>query len=427
MEIYIIKQGDTLWQIANRYGVSYQRLMSDNGITNPNALVVGQAILILFPKQVHTVQRGDSLFSIARMYGVSVMNLLQNNPSLALNQSIYEGQQLTVSFDTQKGKPITVNGYAYPNISRSILRRALPYLTNLIIFGYGFTEEGDLLNIPDDELIMISRQYNTAPIMLLSTIDSSGGFSTDLATVLFKSEEMQNKLLNQVLQKMRQKGYMGLEIDFEYVSPADKEPFISFLQKAADLMHNNGYELTVALAPKTSANQQGLLYEAHDYRRIGEIADRVMLMTYEWGYTYGPPMAVSPLDKVRQVIEYAVSDIPREKIIMGIPNYGYDWALPFKQNETVAVTVGNEYAITLAAQNGAQIEFDEKAYTPYFNYYSRTGKPHIVWFEDARSIDGKLDLANEFDLHGVGYWNIMRPFSQNFMLLAAKNEIIKNI
>ena len=70
---------------------------------------------------------------------------------------------------------------------------------------------------------------------------------------------------------------------------------------------------------------------------IGGIADSVLLMTYEWGYTYGPPMAVAPINHVRRVAEYGASVIDPEKIQMGIPNYGYDWPLPFVQGQTRAV------------------------------------------------------------------------------------------
>ena len=119
----------------------------------------------------------------------------------------------------------------------------------------------------------------------------------------------------------------------------------------------------MALAPKVSADQRGLLYEGIDYRLLGENSDQVLLMTYEWGYTYGPPMAVAPINKVRQVLDYAVQEIPAEKILMGVPNYGYDWPLPFERGVTEARTIGNVEAVLLAAEYYAEIRFDETAQT----------------------------------------------------------------
>ena len=145
-------------------------------------------------------------------------------------------------------------------------------------------------------------------------------------------------------------------------------------------------------------------------------------MTYEWGYTYGPPMAVAPLKNVREVAIYGVSEISPEKIFLGIPNYGYDWTLPYEKGKTRAVSIGNEQAVNIARSYGAEIRFDSDAASPYFEYYDGTQK-HIVWFEDARSISGKASLIDELGIYGAGYWNGMRSFTQNWALMSALYNI----
>ena len=140
---------------------------------------------------------------------------------------------------------------------------------------------------------------------------------------------------------MTEKGYRGLDIDFEYVRAEDGLAFAEFTGRVRRVLQVFGYPVLVALAPKTSPDQKGLLYEGIDYRLLGETADRVTLMTYEWGYTYGPPMAVAPLNMVRRVVEYAVSAIPVEKISLGIPNYGYEWPLPYVRGTTKAQSISN--------------------------------------------------------------------------------------
>lgn len=135
-----------------------------------------------------------------------------------------------------------------------------------------------------------------------------------------------------------------------------------------------------------------------------------------------PPMAVAPINSVRRVLDYAVSEIPPDKILMGIPNYGYDWTLPYKSGDTRARLISNEEAIQIAKFNGVSIKFDETAQSPYFNYYA-DGNEHEVWFEDARSINQKLALVPEYGFYGVGYWNAMRPFVQNWMILNTKYNI----
>lgn len=134
-------------------------------------------------------------------------------------------------------------------------------------------------------------------------------------------------------------------------------------------------------------------------------------------------MAVAPINKVREVVEYAVTQIERDKIFMGIPNYGYNWTLPFVQGTSRAQSLSNVAAVELAGQVGAYIQFDTTAQAPFFNYYDEQWRQHEVWFEDARSIRAKLDLANAFGLWGVGYWNLMRYFPQNWLVLNALYNI----
>ena len=148
-------------------------------------------------------------------------------------------------------------------------------------------------------------------------------------------------------------------------------------------------------------------------------------MTYEWGYTYGPPRAVSPIGEVRRVVEYAVTEIPNEKIYLGIPNYAYDWELPYQKGVTRARGIGNEVAVRIAAENGAEIQFNERDATPFFEYTSAGGTRHVVWFEDVRSIAAKFDLVDEFNLRGAGYWNLMNPFAQNFAYVGYRYNVNK--
>ncbi len=136
-------------------------------------------------------------------------------------------------------------------------------------------------------------------------------------------------------------------------------------------------------------------------------------------------MAVAPIASVRRVLDYAVTEIPPEKIFMGFPNYAYDWALPFQAGQTRARLIGNEQAVALAVRTGAEIQFDETSATPYFHYTSDDGGVHEVWFEDARSSLAKLSLIDEYGFRGVGYWNFMRPFTQNFSILNALYRIAK--
>jgi spore germination protein len=425
MIIHVVQPGETIFSIAARYNISPQKIIIDNELTNPNALVPGQTLVILIPEVVHLVQPGETLADIAQAYGTTTVNLLQMNPFIEYADQILPGDQITISNNVEKRGTIYTLGYTYPHIDITVLLKTLPYLTYLTIFTYGITEEGQLIDIEDEDLIRMARDFGVAPLMLISTLTEEGTFSNELAHIILNDPVVQDNLIDNVLENLRAKGYAGLDIDFEYVLPEDEEAFINFIQKVHDRISPEGYILFTALAPKTSADQPGLLYEAHNYPRIGEASDRVLLMTYEWGYTYGPPMAVSPIDKVREVLDYAVTEIPRDKTYMGIPNYGYDFILPYVQGVSRADSVSNVEAVELASEVGANIQYDEVSQAPFFIYYDDQGRQHRVWFEDARSIMAKLDLYSEYGFEGVGYWNIMRYFPQNWLLVSNLYDIAR--
>ncbi len=419
MTIYVVKEGDTLTSIAASFSTTEQRIITDNGLTSIDDLVVGEALVILIPNETYTAAEGDTLSSIAQSYNTTVKALLRNNPNLNGNPLIYPGQTVVISYqgEDRQRRGIETNGYAYPFISEEVLRRTLPYLTYLTIFTYGFTAEGTLI-IPDDtRLIDIARSYDVAPIMLISTLTEDGTFSNELSRALFSDEALQDRLIAAIIDNMKQKGYYGLDVDFEFIYPSDREGYVSFVRKLKSALEENGFILIVALAPKTSDDMMGLLYEGHDYAALGAVADKVLLMTYEWGYTYGPPMAVSPLPNVERVIAYGVSRIEPSKIFMGVPFYGYDWKLPFVRGESRADSLGNIEAVELARKERTQIEYDENAQAPFFYYSDNDGAEHVVWFGDARSIQAQLGLVPKYGLNGAAFWTIMKYFPQGWLVI----------
>lgn len=417
MDIHVVRQGETLYSISTQYNIPMSRLISDNMLPDPSRLVIGQTLVIRYPRQTHTVRPAETLLSIAQQYDISIRQLQRNNPVLEGGTQVYPGQTLVILYEDSPEIPLRVNGYAYPFIDRSLFRRTLPYLTYVTPFTYGITQDGDLIVPDDDWMISTAYENGVAPLMHLSTLTEEGGFSNELAHLVLTDIQIQNSLIQNILATLDSKKYHGLDIDFEYVFPEDGPSYAAFIQRLTDTLNPLGYLVIAALAPKISAQQRGLLYEAHDYAAIGAAANEVLLMTYEWGYAYSLPMAVAPIPNVRRVIEYALTEIPAEKIWLGIPNYGYDWPLPVVQGQTRATSISNQYAISLAGRYGAAIQYDEISQSPWFRYRDERGQEHEVWFEDARSIQAKLKLIQEYGLNGAGYWNLMRPFPQNWVVL----------
>lgn len=320
---------------------------------------------------------------------------------------------------------IIVSGYAYPSINQQVLEAWLADLTYLNTFSYGITSDGGIVDLQDQRLIESANAAGVKTLMVLTPMDENGMFNDELASALLESPEARTNLVNNVVRTIQAKGMAGVDFDFEYIPEQNRDQYVALVSQARETLNPMGYVVTVALAPKTSADQQGLLYQGHDYRGMGEAANLVLLMTYEWGYTFGPPMAVSPINQVRRVLDYGVSEIPPNKILMGMPNYGYDWTLPFVQGESRAEKISSEEALRRAQQYGVSIEYDQASQAPHYTYTDAEGREHVVWFEDERSIRAKLALIEEYGLAGVAYWNIMDYYPANSAILNEMYNVIK--
>lgn len=303
-----------------------------------------------------------------------------------------------------------VNGYAYPSISEETLNWWLPRLSWVASFSYGFTEDGELINLEDANLIIPANQAGVRPMMVLTPLDAQGNFNDNIAIRIFENPNARENLISNIEANIRNKDMGGVDFDFEYLAAEYADDYVQLVADTRQRLRPQGYLTTVALAPKVSTDQPGLLYQGHDYAGMGQAADYCLLMTYEWGYTYGPPLPVSPINSVRRVLDYGLSQIPAEKILMGMSNYGYDWKLPFVQGESKAEKLTNYQALARAEYYGVNVEYDEEAQTPFFTYTAPDGSEHIVWFENEQSWRARLALVSEYGLAGISIWNIMHIF-----------------
>lgn len=239
MEIYVVQPNDTVDLIAQTYQVSAKNIIEINQIAYPYALAIGQALLI--PTADEIVDQSN----------------------------------------------IVSNGYAYPFINPNILQTTLPFLTDLSIFSYGFTGTGELVfpTLNDEWMIEAATAAGVNAILTLTPFDEQGKFNNRLISEMVNSMDAKNNLIQNLLNVMREKGYRGVDVDFEYILATDRDAFTTFVAELTEIMNANGFVTSVALAPKTSAEQVGLLYEGKDYGGLGAAANSALLMTYEWGYT----------------------------------------------------------------------------------------------------------------------------------------------
>ncbi|HZW68343.1 MAG TPA: glycoside hydrolase family 18 protein, partial [Pseudogracilibacillus sp.] len=418
MQIYVVTSGDTLFSIANAFNTSVTAITEANQLDTAD-LVVGQALVIPIIGSYYFVQTGDSLYKIAQQFNTSVEILARTNHILPENV-LPVGLRLYIP--PQSRTPITSFGYIEPsgevvsdNLETAATENA-PLLTFLAPFSYRANRDGSLSPPLLNQFKEIANANDTKLSLVVSNLEGPS-FSSELAHIILTVQAVQNRLIDEIINIAKTEGFTDVHFDFEFIPPEDREAYNNFLRKIKPRLADNNLLLSTALAPKTSSTQAGLLYEAHDYKAHGEIVDFVVLMTYEWGYSAGPPLPVSPINEVEKVLQYALTEIPAEKILMGQNLYGYDWTLPFVQGESFARALSPQQAIRLAREEQVAIEYDASAQAPFFHYMANDGKEHTVWFEDARSINAKFALIRRLGILGIAYWKLGINFPQNWLLL----------
>lgn len=403
MQVHVVSRGDSIQTLAQTYGVTRQAILNVNKLQNPNNLVIGETILIPTQNQ-YIVRQGDSLYSIAKKLNISYQSLAKANPSLG-SHPLNIGEKITLP--TKAKDTIITNGYIEPNVPKAVehVQEAAPGLTYLTVFSYHADANGNL-KAPDDQAILAAiKQTNVQPIMAITNL-LEGQFSKELGTKILTSKSVQDKLITNVLAVVRAKGFKGVNVDFEYLGSNLRQPYNKFIKRLADRLHQEGYIIASSLAPKTSGEQVGAWYESHDYQFHGKVCDFVVLMTYEWGWSGGPPMAVSPITQVEKVIDYARSVMPERRIVMSVPLYGYDWTLPYEKGGKFALALRERQAVATAAKYNTEIQYDEKEEAPYFRYKDSEDKDHIVYFEDLRTMQAMFALCDRLNLHGISFWNL---------------------
>jgi spore germination protein len=191
--------------------------------------------------------------------------------------------------------------------------------------------------------------------------------------------------------------YAGIDLDYENLQAGDRQAFTAFVTSLAAALHAKGKILSVALFAKTTNAGYAPRNVAQDYAAIGKVADQVRLMAYDYHWPTSPPGPIAPIGWVRDVIKYAKTQIPASKIVLGVPEYGYDWSGGH------AIAIGWLQALRLSRQYHVQSHYDASSQSPWFSYTVK-GHKHVVWFENAESSQAKLDVARGSGIGGVYLW-----------------------
>ncbi|KEQ22110.1 glycosyl hydrolase family 18 protein [Paenibacillus tyrfis] len=408
MFVYDVKYGDSLFSIARKYRVTLDSLRIVNGLTNAT-LVPGQALIV--PSNVYIVQPGDSLYQISRMSFIPVPTLrlwngLQTD-TLLIGMELY--------LPPREKYPEEGLSYLIPTTpeeTESTARTFSPYNTYFGIFGYRVTEGGGLSTLDDEVAIRATRENRVAPLATITNL-TPAGFSPELTKQVLNFPEIRNRLINNIFTLVKEKNYAGVNIDFERVPADERDLYTGFLRALNERLKTEGYYTSVALPVKRSDDE----YPGYDYGGIGSVVDFVFIMAYDFHEAHSGPGPVAPIDQIRRTLDYAIRQMNRNKIILGVPRYGYDWTMD-NGNVISAKAVSVAAATNTAMQYEVPIQYSTLHEQPHFSYWDAEGHRHFVWFEDARARAAKFQVIVSYRLRGVGAWQLGLNFPQSAYLVA---------
>lgn len=270
-------------------------------------------------------------------------------------------------------------------------------LDYIIPFWFGVTADGGLQDQSDAEGLRLIRSFNL-PVLAIVHNYSSPRYGP-LIHRLLTTESLRRTLVAGIVELLRSRGFAGVNIDFEFVPPADR-PFLTlFMTELYRALKPPGFLATISVPAELEDNPRHPFSGAFSYPDLAPVSDQMYILAYDENFARPGPIA--SIGFVRRVLDYALSVVPRRIVRLGMPVYGYDWM----EGVEVPETLSHAQALARAARVGAVPHYDEAAQEWTYSYV-QDGVRHVVWFEDARSFRVKLDLALGLGLPGIGVWRL---------------------
>lgn len=422
MNLHVVRSGESIWEIARQYGVTPESITTLNQLPSTR-VVPGQTLAIPTQARSYIVMPADTLYTIAARYRLSVAQLLAANPQVQGN-AITAGQMLTLPAIERTN--IVALGFLelmQPHTDQMNVYSEAPHYTYLALFGYGMTATGSVAPANDQPALQAMAQTKASPVATLSNWTGTG-FSPDAVHTVLSSAPLRQQYIAEALDIIQARQYRAVVIDFESLHAEDREPFVQFLAELSVKLKPLNVALIVCVMPITGhLYYEKPIIQAYDYAGIAQYATYIMLMSYNWSWPGGPPGPVAALPLVEDNIVYALQQMSNQQVLLGLIRYGYEWAIPYQPGE-VTGTWDVQAVVEKAMREQIPIQFDEQSATPSLTYWDNLGKQHVVWFEDARSLQYKLQLVEKYQLSGIAAWELSERFVQFNPLVADQFTIL---
>ncbi len=256
-------------------------------------------------------------------------------------------------------------------------------------------ENGNITGVlPTNQLTFASDNNISSQVLLGNNFD---GY---IAHNILTNPEIAHNLINNLIDIISTHNYNGVSIDLEGVYYYDRNNYTDFIKEVYNTLRPLGYSVSISVPAKTYDSTTNSWNGAFDYKALSQYADNIIIMTYDEHYPGGTPGPIASISWYENVIKYALTVMPKEKIYLGAATYGYDWS----SIGTKAYSINSCY--NLAAKYNSQVLWDDTYKAPYFTYYDVNNISHEVWFENEESLGYKLDIVNTYGVGGIAIWRL---------------------
>ena len=247
----------------------------------------------------------------------------------------------------------------------------------------------------------LTARLHELGIKVIPTVANTTAGLWDSATVstVINNPDLRGAHVRSIMSLIESNGFDGIQIDYEDLPPRDRDSFSAFVTDLGQAVHQAGKVLYVTAHVKEDDAGYDSRNQSQDYPAIAKAADQVCLMAYDWHWSTSSSGPIAPYDWVERALKYSVTQIPPNKILLGIGLFGYDWV------GTTATNLTWGQIVTLAGQYSINEGWDVGAQSPHFSY-TANGVQHDVWYENGRSAAAKFDLARQYRLGGVELWRL---------------------
>jgi spore germination protein YaaH len=286
-------------------------------------------------------------------------------------------------------------------------------------FEYALEEDGSISKRGDVFSEETEQRTQQAGIDRLPSVTNN--FDTDgKSTALLLDGDRRARAIQEIVALVEENGYDGIDIDFENVSPEARDQFTAFIVALSDKLHENGKKISVTVQPKKSDEDTWSGVGAQDFEALGKVADQVRIMSYDFSRLNTDPGPIAPIRWYEEVLTYAVSKIPAEKIIAGVPTYAYRWCVEKNADPCESDALVWEGVRNVVAAYDPDIEWSGEYEAPWFSYEDTFENEYIVYFENNQSIEKKLDVVKDLGLKGVSLWRLGNEDPEIYSLFAER-------